>query len=171
MPAQVTPVAADAFRTLFRRHPGAVTVVVARGDEGTPAGFTSTSVIAVSTEPPSIAFSVATASSSWPTIRDSDDVTVSFLTADQADIAARFATHGIDRFAHGNWRTLTSGGVVIEDAAAWLAARIVQRVAAGGSRVIVAEVEAIGPTAEANAPLIYLDRRYRSLPSDTEAVA
>ncbi|WP_214105333.1 flavin reductase family protein [Acrocarpospora catenulata] len=161
MTAQLTPVAADEFRELFRRHPGAVTIIGARAADGALAGFTSTSVISVSAAPPLIAFSVATTSSSWPAIRDADQVVVSFLTAEQADIATRFAMHGIDRFAEGGWRSLVTGDPVIEEAAAWLTARITQRVDAGSSQLIVAEVYAIDALTESAAPLIYFDRAYR----------
>lgn len=66
-------------------------------------GFTATSVISVSAAPPLLAFSLASTSSSWPAISAARTVTVNFLSADQDDVSARFATSGIDRFAAGGW--------------------------------------------------------------------
>lgn len=158
-------ITADQFRALFRHHPGAVAIVLARDVTGTPIGFTSTSVVSVSAEPPMLAFSIATASSSWPAIRDSEEISISFLSADQTEIAHRFSRHGIDRFAPGGWHTLPSGAVVIDDAPAWLTAHIACRVDAGNSHVIVAEIRQSGGSLAAGARLIYADRTYRALHS------
>lgn len=158
--ASITP---DEFRALFRHHPDAVPIVVAHDARGVPVGFTSTSVVSVSAEPPILAFSIATASSSWPAIRDSGEISISFLSADQAEVAHRFSTHGIDRFAPGGWHTLTSGEVVIDDAPAWLTARVERRVDAGNSHVIVAEIRKSGGSLATGARLIYADRTYRAL--------
>lgn len=156
-------ITADEFRTLFRHHPGAVAIVLSRDARGVPVGFTSTSVVSVSAEPPILAFSIATASSSWPAIRDSEEISISFLSADQTEIAHRFSRHGIDRFAQGGWYTLPSGEVVIDDAPAWLTARVACRVDAGNSHVIVAEIRQSGGSVAAGARLLYADRTYREL--------
>lgn len=153
---------ADDFRTLFRRHPAGVVVIAAKALDGSYIGFTSTSVISVSVEPLMIAFSVMGTSSSWPAIRDADLVTVSFLAEGQTGIATRFSTQGIDRFEAGGWRTLASGLPTIEGAAASLSARIVQRIAAGGSHLVIAAVETIDLAGQGLAPLIYFDKGYRS---------
>lgn len=155
---------ADDFRALFRRHPAGVAVIAAKALDGAYVGFTSTSVISVSVEPLMIAFSVMGTSSSWPAIRDAELVTVSFLAEGQTGIATRFSTQGIDRFAAGGWRTLASGLPIIEGAAAALTARIVQRVAAGGSHLVTAAVETIDLAGQGSAPLIYFDKGYRAAP-------
>lgn len=153
---------ADDFRALFRRHPAGIAVIAAKELDGSYVGFTSTSVISVSVEPLLIAFSVMGASSSWPAIRDAELVTVSFLAEGQIGIATRFSTQGIDRFAAGGWRTLASGLPAIEGAAASLSARIVQRIAAGGSHLVIAAVETIDLAGQGSAPLIYFDKEYRA---------
>lgn len=59
----------DRFKAIFRHHPAGVAVVtLTHGDR--LVGFTSTSVISVSAEPPLLAFSVAGGSSSWIPLTD-----------------------------------------------------------------------------------------------------
>lgn len=60
-------------------------------------------MIAVSDSPPIVAFSVQAGSSCWPALADADTLVIGFLSASQADVSARFATRGIDRFASGGW--------------------------------------------------------------------
>ena len=55
---------ADQFRAIFRQHPAGVAVVTLVAEDGRPVGFTATSVISVSADPPLVAFSINTTSSS-----------------------------------------------------------------------------------------------------------
>ncbi len=153
--------AADDFRSVFRRHPAGVAVIGLQ-DGGRLVGFTATSVISVSAEPPLLAFSLASSSSSWPAVARAETVTVSFLAVDQAEVSARFATSGIDRFAAGGWRALSSGEPVIEGAVAWVRARVLARVPAGGSHLVTIEAveHARNPDGE---PLVFHDRGYHRL--------
>jgi flavin reductase (DIM6/NTAB) family NADH-FMN oxidoreductase RutF len=165
----------DAYKVVFRRHPAGVAVVTLRDEdpesgEPRPVGFTATSVISVSAEPPLLAFSIASTSSSWPALARARTVAVSFLADDQDDVSARFATSGIDRFAAGGWSALPTGEPVIDDALTWVRARVVQRTPVGSSylvslralehgvRAAVAPDDAAGP-----GPLVYHDRTYHRI--------
>ncbi|MFE6967987.1 flavin reductase family protein [Isoptericola sp. NPDC057653] len=151
----------DEFRSVFRGHPAGV-AVVALLDGGRPVGFTATSVISVSADPPLLAFSLATASSSWPAVSRAATVAVSFLAHDQADLSARFATSGIDRFAGGGWHALDSGEPVLDGAAAWVRALVVQRTAVGSSRLVT--LQAVQRhVREGASPLVFHDRGYHRL--------
>jgi flavin reductase (DIM6/NTAB) family NADH-FMN oxidoreductase RutF len=152
-------VGSDEFKAVFRRHPAGV-AVVALADGDRPVGFTATSVISVSAAPPSVAFSLATTSSSWPALARARTVAISFLAAGQADVSARFATSGIDRFADGGWAPLPTGEPVIEGAVAWLRGRVVQRTPVGDSHLV--SVRALSCAVASGAPpLVYHDRAYR----------
>jgi flavin reductase (DIM6/NTAB) family NADH-FMN oxidoreductase RutF len=154
-------VSSDEFKTVFRRHPAGV-AVVALADGDRPVGFTATSVISVSAAPPSLAFSLASTSSSWPALARARTVAISFLAAGQAEVSARFATPGIDRFADGGWVPLPTGEPVIEGAAAWLRGRVVQRTLVGDSHLVA--VRALSCAVASGAPpLVYHDRAYRRL--------
>ncbi|MGO1561965.1 NADH-FMN oxidoreductase [Actinomycetales bacterium JB111] len=166
---QTSVIGAEAFKTVFRRHPGGV-AVVALEHEGGLVGFTATSVISISAEPPLLAFSLASTSSSWPAVAAAGTLAVSFLADHQDDISARFATSGIDRFAAGGWSLLPTGEPVIDGAVSWLRAEIFQRTRVGGSYLVSlrAVESSLGddplPRApETSAPLVYHDRTYHRL--------
>lgn len=149
------------FTAVFRRHPAGVAVIAGWVGER-PFGFSATSVISVSAAPPIVAFSVQESSSSWPGLAAADTVVISLLSAAQADLSARFATRGIDRFAAGGWHRLPTGEPVITDAASWLRATVVERVRIGASYLVAVRVDATGG-AEGSDPLVYLDRAYHRL--------
>ncbi|MFD6175648.1 MULTISPECIES: flavin reductase family protein [unclassified Isoptericola] len=154
-------ISADEFRSVFRGHPAGVAVVALR-DGDRPVGFTATSVISVSAEPPLLAFSLATSSSSWPAVSRAATVAVSFLAHDQADLSARFATSGIDRFADGGWHALDTGEPVVDGAAAWVRALVVQRTAVGSSQLVTLQAVQRHVHEDAS-PLVFHDRGYHRL--------
>ncbi len=157
---------ADDFRAVFRSHPAGV-AVVALVDDGRPVGFTATSVISVSAEPPLLAFSLASTSSSWPAVARARTLTVSFLADHQDDVSARFATSGIDRFAAGGWRTLPTGEPVIDDVVSWVRAEVLERTAVGSSFLVTVQAlsASVGQerATETTKPLVYHDRRYHRI--------
>jgi flavin reductase (DIM6/NTAB) family NADH-FMN oxidoreductase RutF len=159
--------AADTFRAVFRAHPAGVAVVALVDEGGRPVGFTATSVISVSAEPPLLAFSLASTSSSWAAVARARTLTVSFLADHQDDVSARFATSGIDRFAAGGWSTLPTGEPAIDGATSWVRAEVVQRTAVGGSHlvtVLALESSIIPERASLTTrPLVYHDRRYHRI--------
>jgi flavin reductase (DIM6/NTAB) family NADH-FMN oxidoreductase RutF len=149
------------FKSIFRRHPAGVAVVTL-SDLGRPIGFTATSVISVSAEPPLLVFSVSSGSSSWPALARVETLVISFLAASQADVSARFATRGIDRFAAGGWTRLSTGEPVILKASAWLRGEIVQRTAVGSSYLVA--VRAVSSQiADPVPPLVFHDRAYHRI--------
>lgn len=154
-PTEKTPgVTDDEFRSLFRSYPAGVTVVCADAGSG-PAGFTATSLTSLSMRPPLVSFAIATGASAWPTFREATSVSINFLAAEQHDIAGRFATSGIDRFARPTlWSRLDTGEPVLDRAPAFLRAVIVSRLSAGDHQLVIAQVT----DAEAGAahePLVY----------------
>ena len=161
-PSQVSP---DDFKAVFRRHPAGVAVVTS-AHEGTLYGFTATSVISVSADPPVLTFSIDSTSSSWPALAETDTVVINFLAAAQVDVSARFATRGIDRFAEGGWSLLPTGEPVLDGNHAWVRGRVVQRTAIGRSflvSVLALEAHQAG-VAE---PLVYHDRTYHAVGEHT----
>ena len=159
----------DHFKAIFRHHPAGVAVVTLRHRDR-PVGFTATSVISVSAEPPLLAFSVAGGSGSWVPLTETETVVVNFLSAEQVDLSARFATRGIDRFAGGGWSLLASGEPVLDDTPRWLRAEIILRMPVGSSHLVC--LRALGssvdqasatPTDDRTPPLVYHDRGYHQL--------
>lgn len=154
----------DRYRAIFRQHAAAVAVVTLDGPTG-PVGFTATSVISVSASPPVLAFSVAGTSSSWPALSTAETLVVNFLAADQADVSARFATPGIDRFGRGGWYRLPTGEPVLRGTQAWVHAQVIDRVPVGASYLVaVRALTSSAPPLDGH-PLIYLNRTYARLRS------
>ncbi len=137
---------ADAFKELFRGHPGGVAVITA--DDGTgPVALTATSVASVSADPPLLVFSVSALSSAAPVITNADTVVVHLLDADDLHLARLGATSGVDRFADRTaWTRLTTGEPVYNGVRAWVRCAVISRMDAGGSTVIAAH--AIGASIE-----------------------
>lgn len=152
--ARAPGVTDEDFRSLFRSYPAGVTVVCADAGAG-PAGFTATSLTSLSMRPPLVSFAIATGSSAWPTFREATSVAINFLTAEQHDIAGRFATSGIDRFARPTlWSRLPTGEPVLDRAPAFLRAAVVSRVAAGDHQLVIAQITD-AEVGAAHEPLVY----------------
>jgi flavin reductase (DIM6/NTAB) family NADH-FMN oxidoreductase RutF len=153
------------FKSVFRRHPAGVAVVTLAVDDQL-VGFTATSVISVSADPPVLVFSIDSGSSSWRALARARTLVVNFLAAGQVDLSARFATTGVDRFAEGSWSLLPTGEPVLDDSPAWLRGEILERTPVGRSFLVsvrVLEAEQPAPAA----PLVYHDRTYHSVGDHT----
>lgn len=150
----------ESFTGVFRQHPAAVAVITLL-DGDRPVGFTATSVISVSALPPIYAFSINDTSSSWPALSRARTVTANLLAADQRDVSATFATPGIDRFAEIDWDLLPTGEVIVPGAASWISGRVLQRVPAGSSHLVL--VAADGASTANKEPLVYRNRAYPTL--------
>jgi flavin reductase (DIM6/NTAB) family NADH-FMN oxidoreductase RutF len=155
----------DVFRSVFRRHAAGVAVVTAAGDR--PVGFAATSVISVSLRPRLISFTVDLGSSSWPTLSAAGHVGVHVLGRHQAELAARFATSGADRFAAPTrWRLGPHAVPILDDVVAWLVCRVSARIPAGDHAIVLAEVTTAGYDRD-GPPLLYHDGHYTGLHDPT----
>ena len=128
------------FRGLFRRHAAGVAVITT-ADEGRPVGFTATSLVALSLEPPLLSFNLSNTSSSWSAVDKAEYVAVHLLAEHQQDLAATFARKGAERFGPGtDWEFGSRGVPVLDDVLAWMICRIETRVSAGDHAVVIGQV-------------------------------
>ncbi|MFE0134086.1 flavin reductase family protein, partial [Streptomyces sp. NPDC059037] len=74
----------DLLRSVFRQHAAGVAVITAQGPAG-PVGFTATSLVSVSAEPPMLSFGIGTGASSWPAISEAEHVGVHILGEHQLE--------------------------------------------------------------------------------------
>ncbi|MGM7666431.1 flavin reductase family protein [Microbacterium sp. A93] len=151
-------VSPDAFKSLFRSHPGPVAVVTAKGTTK-PVGFTATSVISLSAEPPLLVFSVSSTSSSLEAMKVMEHATVHLLDTNHQDLAQHFATSGIDRFADLAWTPMPDGAPLITDVQSWAWGTIAHRFEASGSLLITLRVDK-SSSSESRTPLLYKNRLY-----------
>ncbi|SNQ50412.1 Flavin oxidoreductase [Frankia canadensis] len=171
-------VSAAEFKAAFRNHPAGVAFITADPGDG-PVGMTATSVFSVSAEPALLVFSASGASSAAPGILGSATVVVHLLGAGQLDLAKLGATSGVDRFADtSRWARLDTGEPYFPGAHAWILGRIVNRMSAGDSTVVVVQAlrtsapPAGDPAADAasSEPLVYHNRTWHRLGEHSRVV-
>ena len=154
---------ADQFRSAFGNHPAGVAIVTATGELG-PAGITASSVISVAADPALVAFNVAGDKGSAHAILNAETILIHLLTADNARVAALFASPGDERFSRmENWEQLESGEPLIHGLGTVLRCRIHSRTPAGPATVVVASVVEVLERESTAAPLVYHQRGYHSI--------
>lgn len=152
----------DLLRSVFRQHAAGVAVITAQGASG-PVGFTATSLVSVSAEPPMLSFGIGTGASSWPAVSEAEHVGVHILGEHQLDLATTFARSGADRFGAGTrWFAGPEGVPVLDGTLAWLVCRVAARVPAGDHRIVLAEA-VVGDPAGVGRPLLYHHGRFNAL--------
>ncbi|WP_214409427.1 flavin reductase family protein [Sphaerisporangium fuscum] len=154
----------DGFRRALAVHAAGVVVVTAQ-TEGVPVGLTATSFSSVSLNPPLVSFYVDQSSTTWPWLRQAGSFAVNVLASDQADLAARFARKGIDRFAAPTrWTAGPDGVPLLSDVSAHLVCTPHTTVEIGDHILVVGMVRKTG-IGSAGRPLLYHQGRFgRFLP-------
>lgn len=151
---------AGALRGFFRSYASGVTIVTLASPTG-PVGFTASSLASVSLDPPLVSFNVSRTSSSWAALEEAEHVGVHLLGQDDRAVARLFATSGADRFATTPWRTAYAGVPVLPATAGWLVCRVVDRLEAGDSTLVLARVEAAAQPRPRDEPLVWADGDFR----------
>lgn len=164
-PASAPPALSDQgvdaarFRKALSVHASGVVVITAQSD-GVPVGLTATSFSSVSLEPPLVSFYVDRSSTTWPRLSAADHFAVNILASDQADLAARFARKGIDRFAEPTrWRPGPLGAPLLQDVSAHLICLPYER-ADVGDHVLVVGLVAEAGVHRPGRPLLYHQGRF-----------
>jgi flavin reductase (DIM6/NTAB) family NADH-FMN oxidoreductase RutF len=164
---------AEAFKLAFRHHPAGVAVITADCGEG-PVALTISSLISVSTNPPTIAFSLSEASSNARSILLAETVVVHFVRRRDMQLARLCATSGVERFGSSlNWGRLATGEPFYPEVEPWFRAVVRGRLAVPGACVVTAELlEVSGLSNESleNEVLIYSNRTWHGLRPLTDPV-
>jgi flavin reductase (DIM6/NTAB) family NADH-FMN oxidoreductase RutF len=159
----ITESPSSLFTSLFRSHPAAVTVVT--GVDGDRiAGATMTSVSSVSRTPPLVSLNLSRHVSAFDVLSRAECLGIHFLDEAHDSIASSFAASGVDRFAGRHVRRGETGAPVLEGVARVLEVVVINRVEAGDSVLLVAEVRA-GTNSDGGRPLLYQAGRFRRLAS------
>ncbi|GAB2515770.1 flavin reductase family protein [Microbacterium petrolearium] len=155
----------DRFKSVFRQHPAAVTLITGLAPGG-PVGLTASSLSSVAAAPPAVSFSVTRATGSAGGLLAAGDLSIHLLGAQHAATALAFSRSGEERFtAAQGWEWGAEGRPFLPDARATLRCRIIDTLRVADSSLVVAEVldVVIGPEAE---PLLYHDRRFHAFDPD-----
>ena len=158
------------FRAIVGSFPTGVTIITTVAADGMPRGLTSNAVSAVSLEPPLLLFCLDKRSGSLPAIFESKAFVVNFLAAGRGDLATRFASPSVDRFAGIRWepsQAAKGAPVLVEDNIAHAECSLSQVVDAGDHFILIGNVEAGGSTG--GTPLMYLRRTFAAWPGQEPA--
>jgi flavin reductase (DIM6/NTAB) family NADH-FMN oxidoreductase RutF len=147
------------FRAALGMFATGVTIVTARGADGSPVGLTANSFNSVSLNPPLVLWSLARSAGSMPAFEKGSHYAVNILAADQHALAERFASKSVDRFADVAFREGTGGAPILEGAAAVFECFNRSRYEEGDHVIFVGEVERCALRAGAT-PLIFHGGRY-----------
>jgi Conserved protein/domain typically associated with flavoprotein oxygenases, DIM6/NTAB family len=164
-PPSLSAAEAATFKRAMSLFPSGVTVVTTVDAGGDRRGFTASAFCSVSLEPPIVLACLDTSADCYPAFSSASHWVVNILADDQAEVARRFATKGIDKFAGNDFATGYRNLPVLTGAVAVLGCR---RYAAypGGDHVILAGgVETV--SVADRMPLTYAARTFPRLLFDT----
>lgn len=155
----------EAFKTGMRALAHGVTVI-ATGEGFARNGFTATSVVSLSAEPPALLFCVNRTSSAQASLYAGALVSVNVLSGAQENIADRFAGRGGHkgeaRFAEGLWTQTQGQPPVLQDAIVSFVCSVEETIDRHSHSIVVARVRDICSHGEASA-LVYAQGRYDRL--------
>ncbi|HEX5449858.1 MAG TPA: flavin reductase family protein [Gaiellaceae bacterium] len=151
----------DEQRSLFRKWPAGVSVVVADVG-GRRAALTVSSLTSLSLEPRLVGISIALEASLHELIKDADEWAVSILNGEQAHLAQHFARSVPPIALWDGIPVRDDDPRLIADAAGWLVARTVDQVRTGDHTFFVGEIVSIEEGTAATS-LIYAHRDYHGL--------
>ena len=152
-------ISAPAFRNALRRHAAGVVIVTGAGPDG-PVGFTATSFVAASLDPPLVSFYVDQASHTGAILRASRHFAVNLMASGQREVANLFSRRDADRFAAVGWHEGPGGLPFLDGALAGLACGTETTARVGDHYLVVGVV--LQATVGSGAPLVYHDARYGS---------
>lgn len=161
------PVTSDSFREAFRHHAAGVAILTADAGNG-PVALTVTSLISVSMDPPTVAFSLSAHSSSAAQILEAGSLAIHFLRSNNLELANRCATKGAKRFADSaEWTRLVTGEPLYTSVETWFRAEITGKLEVNGSTLVSARLtdgwSPDAPHADSGMPMVYCDRHWHAM--------
>ncbi len=156
---ETTPEDIEAFKQAFRRHAAGVAVVTTLLPDGSPAGFTATSLASLAANPPMATFNMAQVSSAWPGITVGNRVVIHTLGPRSTHHAQRMAADRDLRFSGEHWAPGPHGVPLLADTTAWMLGSIIEVHPVFGNAVVIVRIEEGGLGTEDEA-LLYHERTY-----------
>jgi len=149
----------DLFLEAFRRHAAGISIVTLVQPDGSPTGFTATSVASLAADPPLVTFNMATTSSSWAGVEAGGHVLIHILGEKNLPLAKKFADMKEARFLGVNVSEGPEGLPLLPGASAYLVGKIIDRVVHHRAATVVVEVVG-GGLGESDRGLAYQGRQY-----------
>jgi flavin reductase (DIM6/NTAB) family NADH-FMN oxidoreductase RutF len=161
-PTRAKPPAFDTrhFRNALSQFATGVTVITTRLDNGKFFGLTASSFNSVSLDPPLVLWSLSTQANSMPLFTGNSHYVINVLSADQAQLADRFARRIENRFDGVEFELSNTGLPIIKGVAAWFECHNRSRYPEGDHVIFVGEVERCDVSPQA--PLVFHGGRFLS---------
>ena len=157
--AQAPSFTVDEFRDALGMFATGVTIVTARSTDGALVGLTANSFNSVSLAPPLVLWSLARGAGSMPALSAGSHYAINILAANQKDLAERFATKNVDRWADVQFSQGIGGAPVLDGCVASFECFNRSRYDEGDHVIFVGEVERCAHRPGA-APLLFHGGRF-----------
>ena len=130
------------FRQVLGTFTTGVTIITARGEDGTPAGVTANSFNSVSMDPPLVLWSLAKKSNSLPTFSSASHWAVHILAHHQDGLSSHFArsVSGQEKFNGVQYETGLGNAPLLSECTARLQCRTTNIYDGGDHIILVGEV-------------------------------
>jgi flavin reductase (DIM6/NTAB) family NADH-FMN oxidoreductase RutF len=148
------------FRDALSQFATGVTIITTRLNDGSFLGLTASSFNSVSLDPPLVLWSLGQRANSLPVFSGNSHYVINVLSAQQADLADRFAQPSKDRFEGVDFVLSPTGLPILSGAAAWFECHNRSRYPEGDHVIFVGEVECCDVTPQE--PLIFHGGRFMS---------
>ncbi|MGH3519034.1 MAG: flavin reductase family protein [Haloechinothrix sp.] len=162
------------FRQGIEHLAGGVTVVTSGDDDGARYGLTTTSVCALSVDPPTLVACIRRRSKIGQQLGRTRRFCVNVLSRQQRTVAEAFAgLRGVepDRFRHGRWSSGVTGSPVLEDALASFECAVDLIYGYPNHLVVIGSVQNVAQISEADDPLVYFSRQFAHVEQTGAAMA
>jgi len=157
--SETPSVAVEAFKQAFRRHAAGVAAVTSVAPDGSPVGFTATSLASLAAEPPLATFNMAQSASAWPAMTVGNHVAIHTLGPRTRHLAQMMAADNAVRFAGEHWSRGPHGVPILGDVTSWMLGRILEVHPVHNNAVIIVRIED-GALGEIDDALLYHERTY-----------
>jgi len=149
-----------AFREAMARFASGVTVVTAQSPrDGRLAGFTASAFSSLSLDPPLVLVCLDRRADSFETFAQAEVMAISVLAYGQQELAMRFATKGIDKFAGQPLETGEATGLpLVRGALAHVECTMHDRLDGGDHVILVGRVLRVA--VREGEPLVHFNRRF-----------
>lgn len=137
------------LRSILAHAPTPITAVAARID-GQLVGMVVGSFLGLSLEPPLVGLSIQKTSTTWPALRNAEQIGITILSEDHRGIVRQFAGPADSRFNDLELRE-DHGAVLLEQGSAQLRTRLVEEVDTGDHVLAILEIEDALDNPEASA--------------------
>ncbi len=151
------------FRNAMSNLAAAVNIISTDGPAGR-AGFTASAVCSVTDTPPTLLVCLNRNASVYETFKQNQVLCVNTLALEHKNLSNLFGgkTPMAERFAQGEWQTLTTGSPVLQDAMLAFDCQVKQISSVGTHDIFFCEVLSIQQKSGARS-LVYFDRAYHQL--------